>query len=147
MQRREAIEDAVGDPDARYSLGSVLNHVLLHQTIIGQEAQKQLEKIGDYPDVVIGCAGGGSNFGGICLPFVQDKINGKDISIVAAEPTSCPTMTRGPFAYDFGDTGQTTPLLAMHTLGHDFVLRQSMQAGCGITEWLPLLATWLKNRS
>jgi tryptophan synthase beta chain len=117
----EAIEDAVGDPESRYSLGSVLNHVLLHQTVIGLEAQKQLKKIGVYPDVVIGCAGGGSNFGGIALPFVRDKINGKDISIVAAEPTSCPTMTRGPFAYDFGDTGQTTPLLPMYTLGHDFV--------------------------
>jgi tryptophan synthase beta chain len=117
----EAIEDAVMDENARYSLGSVLNHVLLHQTVIGLEAKKQLEKVGDYPDVVIGCAGGGSNFAGIALPFVQDKINGKHISIVAAEPTSCPTMTKGPFAYDFGDLAQTTPLLAMHTLGHDFV--------------------------
>jgi tryptophan synthase beta chain len=117
----EAIEDAVMDETARYSLGSVLNHVLLHQTVIGLEAKKQLEKVGDYPDVVIGCAGGGSNFAGIALPFVQDKIHGKDISIVAAEPTSCPTMTKGPFAYDFGDLAQTTPLLAMYTLGHDFV--------------------------
>lgn len=117
----EAIEDAVGDPDARYSLGSVLNHVLLHQTIIGLEAQKQLEKIGVYPDIVLGCAGGGSNFAGLCLPFVRDKIHGKDLTVIAAEPTSCPTMTRGPFAYDFGDKAQTTPLLAMHTLGHDFV--------------------------
>jgi tryptophan synthase beta chain len=117
----EAIEDAVGDKEARYSLGSVLNHVLLHQTIVGLEAQKQLETVGDYPDVVMGCAGGGSNFAGLCLPFVRDKIHGKQTSIVAAEPTSCPTMTRGPFAYDFGDTAKTTPLLAMHTLGHDFV--------------------------
>ncbi|NLI83024.1 MAG: TrpB-like pyridoxal phosphate-dependent enzyme [Deltaproteobacteria bacterium] len=117
----EAIEDAVGDPDARYSLGSVLNHVLLHQTIIGLEAHKQLEKMGIYPDVVLGCAGGGSNFAGISLPFVRDKIHGREVSIVAAEPSSCPTITRGPFAYDFGDTAQTTPLLAMHTLGHDFV--------------------------
>jgi tryptophan synthase beta chain len=117
----EAIEDAVGDEKARYSLGSVLNHVLMHQTIIGLEAQKQLKIIGEYPDVVMGCAGGGSNFAGTCLPFVRDKIHGKNISIVAAEPTSCPTMTRGPFAYDFGDTAMTTPLLPMHTLGHDFV--------------------------
>ncbi|MBW1895818.1 MAG: TrpB-like pyridoxal phosphate-dependent enzyme [Deltaproteobacteria bacterium] len=117
----EAIEDAVMDETARYSLGSVLNHVLLHQTVIGLEAQKQLKKVGDYPDVIIGCAGGGSNFAGIALPFVRDKINGKDISIIAAEPTSCPTMTKGPFAYDFGDLAQTTPLLAMYTLGHDFV--------------------------
>jgi tryptophan synthase beta chain len=117
----EAIEDAVGNPEARYSLGSVLNHVLLHQTIIGLEAQKQMEKIGEYPDVVMGCAGGGSNFAGISLPFVCDRIHGKKVAIVAAEPTSCPTLTRGPFAYDFGDTAQTTPLLPMHTLGHDFI--------------------------
>jgi len=91
----EAIEDAVSDENARYSLGSVLNHVLLHQTIV-------------YPDVVVGCTGGGSNFAGLCLPFVRDKIHGKDVSIVAAEPTSCPTLTRGPFAYDFGDTAMTT---------------------------------------
>lgn len=124
----EAIEDAVGDPQARYSLGSVLNHVLLHQTIIGLEAEKQLEKIGDYPDVVMGCAGGGSNFAGISLPFVRDKIHGKQVSIVAAEPTSCPTLTRGPFAYDFGDTAMTTPLLPMYTLGHDF-MPPSIHAG------------------
>jgi tryptophan synthase beta chain len=117
----EAIEDAVGDPNARYSLGSVLNHVLLHQSIIGLEAQKQMDKIGIYPDVVLGCAGGGSNFAGISLPYVRDKIHGKQVAVVAAEPSSCPTLTRGPFAYDFGDTAMTTPLLAMHTLGHDFV--------------------------
>jgi tryptophan synthase beta chain len=124
----EAIEDAVGDATARYSLGSVLNHTLLHQSIIGLEAHKQLEKIGEYPDVVMGCAGGGSNFAGISLPFVRDKIHGKKVSIVAAEPTSCPTLTRGPFAYDFGDTAMTTPLLAMYTLGHDF-LPPSIHAG------------------
>ena len=117
----EAIEDVVPDKDARYALGSVLNHVLLHQTIIGLEAQKQMAKIGEYPDVVIGCAGGGSNFAGLSLPYVRDKIHGKEISVIAAEPSSCPTLTRGPFAYDFGDTAMTTPLLAMHTLGHDFV--------------------------
>ncbi len=117
----EAIEDAVGDETARYSLGSVLNHVLMHQTIIGLEAQKQMAKIGEYPDVVLGCAGGGSNFAGISLPFVRDKIHGKSLEIIAAEPTSCPTLTRGPFAYDFGDTAMTTPLLAMHTLGHGFL--------------------------
>ncbi|MHC1742579.1 MAG: TrpB-like pyridoxal phosphate-dependent enzyme [Syntrophobacteraceae bacterium] len=117
----EAIEDAVGDPDARYSLGSVLNHVLLHQSIIGLEAQKQMDKIGIYPDVVLGCAGGGSNFAGISLPYVRDKIHGKQVEVIAAEPSSCPTLTRGPFAYDFGDTAMTTPLLPMHTLGHDFV--------------------------
>ncbi len=117
----EAVEDAVRNPESRYSLGSVLSHVVLHQTIIGLEAHKQMEKIGEYPDVVIGCAGGGSNFSGIAMPFVRDKINGKKLDIVAAEPTSCPTMTRGPFAYDFGDTVKKAPLVAMHTLGHDYV--------------------------
>jgi tryptophan synthase beta chain len=117
----EAVEAAVMDEDAKYSLGSVLNHVMLHQTINGLECQKQMALAGDYPDVIIGCAGGGSNFAGNCLPFVRDKIHGKDIDIIAVEPTSCPTMTRGPFAYDFGDTVQMTPLLPMHTLGHNFV--------------------------
>ena len=117
----EAIEDAVTSKDSRYSLGSVLNHVLLHQTIIGLESHKQLEMIGEYPDIVIGCAGGGSNFSGLALPFVRDKIHGKDIKIIASEPTSCPTMTKGPYIYDFGDTAETTPLMAMHSLGHGFV--------------------------
>ncbi len=117
----EAIEDAVTSKDTRYSLGSVLNHVLLHQTIIGLEAQKQLALINEYPDIIIGCAGGGSNFSGLSLPFVRDKINGKNVQIIAAEPTSCPTLTKGPYIYDFGDTAETTPLLAMHSLGHAFV--------------------------
>lgn len=117
----EAIEAAVTDEDTKYSLGSVLNHVLLHQTVNGLECQKQMAMAGDYPDVIVGCAGGGSNFAGISLPFVRDKINGKEIDIIAVEPASCPTMTKGPFAYDFGDTVQTTPLIAMHTLGHSFV--------------------------
>ncbi len=117
----EAVEAAVGADDTKYSLGSVLNHVMLHQTVNGLEAQKQMALTGDYPDVIIGCAGGGSNFAGLILPFVRDKINGKDIDIIGVEPTSCPTMTRGPFAYDFGDTVQMTPLLPMHTLGHTFV--------------------------
>ncbi len=117
----EAVEAAVQDETTKYSLGSVLNHVMLHQTINGLECQKQMAQTGDYPDVIIGCAGGGSNFAGLAFPFVRDKINGKDIDIIAVEPTSCPTMTRGPFAYDFGDTVQMTPLLAMNTLGHTFV--------------------------
>ena len=120
----EAIEEAVTDQSGktRYSLGSVLNHVLLHQTIIGLEAKKQLKIAGEkLPDIVIGCAGGGSNFAGLSFPFVADKINGADIKIIPVEPTACPTMTRAPFAYDFGDTACTTPLLAMHTLGHAFV--------------------------
>ncbi len=119
----EAIEAAVSDEtgQTRYSLGSVLNHVLLHQTIIGLEAKKQLEKVGDYPDVIIGCAGGGSNFSGLTLPFVSDKINGKQIDIYPVEPTACPTITRAPFVYDHGDTAEYTPLLPMHSLGHSFV--------------------------
>lgn len=119
----EAIEDAVTDESGqtRYSLGSVLNHVLLHQTIIGLEAKKQMEKIGEYPDMVIGCAGGGSNFAGIAFPFVHDKINGKDVDIYPVEPTACPTLTRASFAYDHGDTAGYTPLLAMHSLGHTFM--------------------------
>jgi tryptophan synthase beta chain len=127
----EAIEQAVTDPTGktRYSLGSVLNHVLLHQTIIGLEAKAQLKKAGEkQPDVVIGCAGGGSNFAGLAFPFVYDKINGAKIKIVPVEPAACPTMTRGPFAYDFGDTACTTPLLAMYTLGHAFI-PQPIHAG------------------
>ena len=119
----EAIEAAVTDESGktRYSLGSVLNHVMLHQTIIGLEAKKQLDKIGEYPDVVIACAGGGSNFAGIAFPFVHDKINGKEIDIYPYEPTACPTMTKAPFVYDHGDTAKYTPLLPMHSLGHAFV--------------------------
>ena len=146
MAISEAIEDAVGDEEARYSLGSVLNHVLLHQTIIGLEAQKQLEKIGDYPDVVMGCAGGGSNFAGLCLPFARDKIHGKEVTIVAAEPTSCPTMTRGPFAYDFGDTAMTTPLLPMHTLGHGFVPAPIHAGGLRYHGMAPILSHLLKEK-
>ncbi len=121
MAISEAVERAVGEETSKYALGSVLNHVMLHQTVIGLETQKQMKIAGDYPDVVIGCSGGGSNFAGLMLPYVLDKINGKNIDIIGVEPTSCPTMTRGPFAYDFGDTGQLTPLMPMHTLGHNFV--------------------------
>lgn len=142
----EAIEDVVGDNEARYSLGSVLNHVLLHQTIVGLEAHKQMEKIGLYPDVVLGCAGGGSNFAGLSLPFVRDKIHGKEISVVAAEPTSCPTMTRGPFAYDFGDTAQTTPLLPMHTLGHDFVPAPIHAGGLRYHGMAPVVSHLVKEK-
>ncbi|MCK5270516.1 MAG: TrpB-like pyridoxal phosphate-dependent enzyme [Sedimentisphaerales bacterium] len=120
----EAIEAAVSDTtgQTRYSLGSVLNHVMLHQTIIGLEAKKQLEKIGEKKvDVVVGCAGGGSNFAGLSFPFISDKIAGAQIKIVPVEPTSCPTMTRAPFSYDHGDTAKMTPLLPMHSLGHCFV--------------------------
>jgi tryptophan synthase beta chain len=119
----EAIEDAAKRDDTKYALGSVLNHVLLHQTIIGQEAKKQMELAGEYPDLVIGCHGGGSNFAGLAFPFLEDKLNGtrKRLRAIAAEPTACPTLTAGKREYDFGDTAGTTPLMMMHTLGHAFV--------------------------
>ncbi|RJP60786.1 MAG: TrpB-like pyridoxal phosphate-dependent enzyme [Deltaproteobacteria bacterium] len=117
----EAIEDAATHEDTKYALGSVLNHVLLHQTIIGLEVKEQLKLAGESPDVLIGCVGGGSNFAGFCFPFVKDKLAGKDMRIIAVEPTSCPTLTKGPYRYDFGDTAQMTPLLMMYTLGHTFV--------------------------
>lgn len=124
MAISEAVEAAVGDPSGKtkYSLGSVLNHVLLHQTIIGLEAKKQLAKLGiKKPDVVIGCAGGGSNFAGLAFPFMKDVIEGAQIEIIPVEPTSCPSVSRGVFHYDHGDTGGFTPLMAMHTLGSTFV--------------------------
>jgi tryptophan synthase beta chain len=117
----EAVEDAAGREDTAYSLGSVLNHVLLHQTVIGQEAVAQMELAGAFPDVVVGCVGGGSNFAGLAFPFLREKIAGREIDVLACEPAACPTLTRGPFAYDFGDTSKLTPLVPMHTLGHDFV--------------------------
>jgi tryptophan synthase beta chain len=118
----EAVEDCVGREDTHYSLGSVLNHVLLHQTVVGEEALKQMEMAGDYPDVVIGCVGGGSNYGGACLPFVRERlVSGKKTRFIATEPEACPTLTRGPDAYDFGDTAGMTPLVKMFTLGHTFV--------------------------
>ena len=118
----EAIEVAAQDDDTKYALGSVLNHVLLHQTVIGQEAKRQMELAGDEPDVVIGCVGGGSNYAGLAYPFMADRLRGgKQARFVACEPAACPTLTKGRFAYDFGDTGQMTPLLPMYTLGHTFV--------------------------
>lgn len=118
----EAVEDAASRADTNYALGSVLNHVMLHQTIIGQEARAQMEKAEAYPDVVIGCCGGGSNFAGISFPFVYDNLTkGKKTRIVAVEPEACPTLTRGKFAYDYGDVAGMTPLLSMYTLGKDFM--------------------------
>jgi len=117
----EAVEDAASRKDTNYSLGSVLNHVLLHQTVIGQEAIAQLKLAGAFPDVVIGCCGGGSNFAGLAFPFVPLKAAGKKIRLVAVEPAACPTMTKGVYAYDFGDKSGMTPLLKMDTLGHDFI--------------------------
>ncbi|MAM69357.1 MAG: TrpB-like pyridoxal phosphate-dependent enzyme [Rhodospirillaceae bacterium] len=118
----EAVEIAATRDDTKYSLGSVLNHVLMHQTVVGQEAVKQLEMAGDYPDVVVGCTGGGSNFAGITFPFLGEKLRGgKDVKVIAVEPAACPTLTRGKYAYDFGDTGHLTPLVKMHTLGSTFI--------------------------
>jgi len=119
----EAVEDAATHEDSKYCLGSVLNHVLLHQTIVGLETKLQMEKVGDYPDLLIGCVGGGSNFSGFAFPFVRDKLTGgkPDLRVVAVEPTACPTLTKGPYRYDFGDTAELTPLLKMFTLGHSFV--------------------------
>jgi len=119
----EAVEDAATHEDSKYCLGSVLNHVLLHQTIVGLETKLQMEKVGDYPELLIGCVGGGSNFSGFAFPFVRDKLTGErpDLKVVAVEPTACPTLTKGPYRYDFGDTAELTPLLKMFTLGHSFV--------------------------
>ncbi len=118
----EAVEAAAADPDARYALGSVLNHVLMHQTVIGEEAIKQLAQAGDTPDVIVGCTGGGSNFGGLVFPFLREKLAGRINPVIrAVEPAACPSFTRGTYAYDFGDTAGLTPLLKMHTLGHEFI--------------------------
>ncbi|KAH7660162.1 Tryptophan synthase beta chain-like protein [Dioscorea alata] len=118
----EAVEVAVTNTDTKYCLGSVLNHVLLHQTIIGEECLKQMEEIGEMPDIIIGCTGGGSNFGGLTFPFIREKLNGKLNPVIrAVEPAACPSLTKGVYAYDYGDTVGMTPLMKMHTLGHDFV--------------------------
>ncbi len=139
----EAIEAAVSDSTGktRYSLGSVLNHVLLHQTVIGLEAKKQLAKAGEKRvDVVLGCCGGGSNFAGLSFPFVCDKIHGETIDIIGVEPESCPTLTRGPFAYDHGDVARMTPLLAMHSLGHGFVPPPTHAGGLRYHGMAPLVS-------
>jgi tryptophan synthase beta chain len=118
----EAVEVAAQDPDAKYALGSVLNHVLVHQSVIGLEALEQMDMAGDYPDVIVGCTGGGSNFAGIAFPFIGRKLRGEaDVRVVAVEPAACPSLTKGKYAYDFGDTGHLTPFVKMHTLGNTFV--------------------------
>ena len=118
----EAVSQAIEDPKTRYALGSVLNHVLLHQTIIGEEALLQLAKVGEVPDVLVGCTGGGSNFGGLAFPFLREKLKGKMNPIIrCVEPTACPTLTKGQYRYDFGDTAGLTPLMKMHTLGASFI--------------------------
>ncbi len=144
----EAIEQAVTDPtgQTRYSLGSVLNHVMLHQTIIGLEVKKQLVKFGEkQPDVVIGCCGGGSNFAGISFPFIHDKINGAQIKILGAEPFSCPTLTKAPFGYDHGDVAKMTPLLPMYSLGHSFIPAPIHAGGLRYHGMAPLVSAAMKN--
>jgi tryptophan synthase beta chain len=141
----EAVEDAAGRDDTSYSLGSVLNHVLLHQTIIGQEALAQMEQAGAFPDVVVGCVGGGSNFAGLAFPFIREKIAGRDIDVLACEPAACPTLTRGLFAYDFGDTSKLTPLVAMHTLGTTSCRRRSTPGGLRYHGVAPLISQLVKD--
>jgi tryptophan synthase beta chain len=141
----EAVEDAAMRDDTKYALGSVLNHVLMHQTVIGQEALKQLEMADAWPDVVIGCAGGGSNFAGLSLPFVREKLAGKTVRIVAAEPAACPSLTRGVYAYDFGDTSMLTPLVKMHTLGHSFIPAGIHAGGLRYHGMSPLVSHLLVN--
>jgi tryptophan synthase beta chain len=144
----EAVEAAVTDPTGgtRYSLGSVLNHVMLHQTIIGLEAKKQLAKVGiKNPDIVIGCCGGGSNFAGIAFPFMYEKINGANIQIIGAEPFSCPTLTKAPFIYDHGDVAQMTPLLPMYSLGHNFMPAPIHAGGLRYHGMAPLVSAALRD--
>lgn len=143
----EAIEAAVVDEHTKYSLGSVLNHVLLHQTIIGEEALRQFEKSDDYPDVVIGCFGGGSNFAGISFPFIRENLTkGKNIRIIAVEPESCPKLTRGKFMYDFGDTVGLTPLIPMYTLGHNFMPPKIHAGGLRYHGAGPIVSQLLKDK-
>jgi tryptophan synthase beta chain len=142
----EAVEDAATRDDTKYSLGSVLNHVLLHQTIMGLEAKKQMEMAGDYPDLVIGCVGGGSNYAGLVFPFLSDKLKGKNMRAIAVEPASCPTLTRGPYAYDFGDVAEMTPLIAMYTLGHKFIPPPIHAGGLRYHGMAPLISHLVKEK-
>jgi tryptophan synthase beta chain len=141
----EAVEDAATHDDTNYSLGSVLNHVCLHQSVIGLECKKQLELAGEEPDVVIGCFGGGSNFAGVALPYLPDKLNGSKVRLVAVEPVACPTLTKGAYEYDFGDTAGLTPLMKMFTLGHDFVPPKIHAGGLRYHGASPLCSHLLKH--
>jgi len=141
----EAVEDALSRKDTNYALGSVLNHVCLHQTIIGEEAIKQFQIINDYPDVVIGCVGGGSNFAGISFPYIREKMNGKKIDIIAVEPSACPTMTKGLYAYDYGDIAGLTPIIMMYTLGHKFMPPSIHAGGLRYHGMAPLVSYFAKK--
>ena len=148
MAISEAIDDVLHHDGTKYSLGSVLNHVLLHQTIIGLEAKQQLAKVGDYPDVIIGCHGGGSNLAGIAFPFLADKLTGarSHLRVVAVEPTACPSLTQGKYEYDFGDTAQLTPLLKMKTLGHDFMPSPIHAGGLRYHGAAPLVSALVEHK-
>ncbi len=141
----EAVEEAASRTDTNYALGSVLNHVLLHQTVIGLEARKQLDAAGDYPDIVVGCHGGGSNFGGIAIPFIRDMLDGEKVEFEAVEPASCPTLTKGSFEYDCGDQAGLTPILKMYTLGHDFVPPADHAGGLRYHGASPIVSALVKN--
>jgi tryptophan synthase beta chain len=141
----EAVEDAATRDDSAYSLGSVLNHVLMHQTVVGLEAVEQMKLAGEYPDVVIGCVGGGSNYAGLSFPFMRDKIAGREIEFVACEPAACPTLTRGPYTYDYGDTARLAPVAAMHTLGHDFVPAAIHAGGLRYHGMAPLISLLVRD--
>ncbi len=143
----EAVEDAATHEDSHYALGSVLNHVLLHQTVVGLEAERALESIDERPDAIYGCVGGGSNFSGLSFPFITDKLSGKrpDLKVVACEPTACPTLTKGPYLYDYGDCAGLTPLLKMFTLGHDFVPPAIHAGGLRYHGNAPLLSKLVKE--
>jgi tryptophan synthase beta chain len=143
----EALEDAFGHDDAKYSIGSVVNHVLLHQTVIGLETKKQFEMAEDYPDVMIGCVGGGSNFSGAAFPFVGDKLTGKspDLEVISCEPTACPSLTRGTYAYDFGDTAGMAPIVMMYTLGHEFIPAPIHAGGLRYHGGAPILCKLTKD--
>lgn len=142
----EAIEDAVKHEDTKYSLGSVLNHVLLHQTVIGLETKKQLQLAEERPDFLIACVGGGSNFGGFTLPFIKDKLKNKNLKIIAVEPTACPSLTKGIYEYDFGDTASLTPLLKMFTLGHSFIPAGIHAGGLRYHGCSPLISALCKKK-
>lgn len=145
MAISEALEETINHPGTKYSLGSVLNHVLMHQTIIGLEAKEQMASVGEYPDVVIGCVGGGSNFAGLAFPFAKDKISGKDMDIIAIEPAASPTMTKGLYSYDFGDLSGLTPLLKMYTLGHGFIPPKIHAGGLRYHGMAPLVSAMAKQ--
>ncbi|MFH1151339.1 MAG: TrpB-like pyridoxal phosphate-dependent enzyme [Actinomycetota bacterium] len=141
----EAVEMAFQDPEARYSLGSVLNHVCLHQTVIGIEAREQMAKIDAYPDIVIGCVGGGSNFSGMAFPFMKDKFAGKEVRAIAVEPTACPTLTKGKYEYDYGDQAEMAPIVKMYTLGHKFVPSPIHAGGLRYHGDAPILSLLVKE--